>query len=464
MEEQADAAAVRDAGKDCAGKDGAVRGPDANPAAGRGPRRASIWRSADYGWWFAADTCGELSASLSGFAMPQLALAVTGSASLSAAIESITLLVQSVANIPGGVLQDRHDRRRLMMLYGVAGAVLFGGVALLGWAGLLGWPVLAAAAVLVGLRAGLFGNASNAMLRGLVDDERLPEALSLNNGRDAVINLAGSPLSGLLMGLGRAVPMLASALSGVAGAFSSWRIRRYWHRTTPRDAGDAGEAAAPDTRPGWRDAFCGLAWSFRYSFQRRVTISAILFNGAINALLLITQLYVTQTTGSPVLAAMVVTVGSIGMLLGAFAASPLVGQVRGGTLCLLSYVGLVIGGFGVAFAPNIWAKGAFLFVGLLLLPAGNAVTGGFTATLVAPSNQGRMLSAQRLCSLGSYALMSAAGGVLMEWFGYTIAAAVFACCLAAGAAVACSIPAIRTLPRPGEWARHIEACGLHRWE
>ena len=57
--------------------------------------------------------------------MPQLALAVTGSASLSAAIESITFLVQSVGNVPGGVLQDRYDRRRLMMLYGVAGAALF---------------------------------------------------------------------------------------------------------------------------------------------------------------------------------------------------------------------------------------------------------------------------------------------------------------------------------------------------
>lgn len=452
-------------GLDADTEDDAATGRDARRADGRdarrgGPRR-SIWRGADYGWWFAADTCGELSSSLSGFAMPQLALAITGSASLSAAIESITFLVQSVANVPGGVLQDRYDRRRLMMLYGVVGAVLFAGVALLGRTGLLGWPVLAAAAVLVGLRAGLFGNASNAMLRGLVDDERLPEALSLNNGRDAVISLAGSPLSGLLMGLGRFVPMLASALLGVVGALSSWRIRRYWRRTTPETTGGA---AALDARPGWRDAFSGLAWSFRYSFQRRMTISSILFNGAINAQLLITQLHVTQMTGSPVLAAMVITIGSVGMLLGAFAASPLMGQVRGGALCLVSYAGLVVGGFGVAFAPNIWAKGAFLFVGLLLLPAGNAVTGGFVAMLVAPGNQGRMLSAQRLCSLGSYALMSAVGGVLMDRFGYAAAATVFACCLAVGAAVAMSITAIRTLPRPGEWSGHIEACGLHRWE
>ena len=461
MDERTEIAAGRDADGDV----DAAAGRDVPFANGQGARRGgprrSIWRSADYGWWFAADTCGELSSSLSGFAMPQLALAVTGSASLSAAIESITFLVQSVANVPGGVLQDRYDRRRLMMLYGVAGAALFAVVALLGRAGLLEWPVLAAAAVLVGLRAGLLGNASNAMLRGLVDDERLPEALSLNNGRDAVISLAGSPLSGLLMGLGRSVPMLASALLGVVGALSSWRIRRYWRRTTP---GTAGGTIAIDTRPGWRDAFSGLAWSFRYSFQRRMTISSILFNGAINALLLITQLHVTQLTGSPVLAAMVITIGSVGMLLGAFAASPLMGQIRGGALCLVSYAGLVVGGFGVALAPNVWAKGAFLFLGLLLLPASNAVTGGFVAMLVAPGNQGRMMSAQRLCSLGSYALMSAVGGALMDRFGYTATAAVFACCLVAGAAVAMSITAIRTLPRPGEWAGHIEACGLHRWE
>lgn len=42
--------------------------------------RLSLWKTTDYGPWLVADTSGTLGASMAGFAIPLIVLAVTGSA------------------------------------------------------------------------------------------------------------------------------------------------------------------------------------------------------------------------------------------------------------------------------------------------------------------------------------------------------------------------------------------------
>lgn len=197
-----------------------------------------LWRGTDYGWWLAADTSGAVGASLIAFAVPLIMLATTGSSAVATTTESICVVVQTVLGLAGGVIQDRYDRRTLMLIWGASGVVLsavaaaavmlFGNAPKTSGHGVNGanapafggpyahvLPIaLLCIVVLFSVRDGLLENTSNAMLRGVVPDEQLPHAMALNDARDSTVTLAGGPLGGLLMTVGHAVPFLTSAVLG----------------------------------------------------------------------------------------------------------------------------------------------------------------------------------------------------------------------------------------------------------
>ena len=108
--------------------------------------RPSLWKTTDYGPWLVADTSGTLGASMAGFAIPLIVLAVTGSAAQASLVSAVQSCVSAATNIPGGLLQDRCDRRMLLLIWSATGVLLFGGAGLLGrmgWLGVAGLMVLA---------------------------------------------------------------------------------------------------------------------------------------------------------------------------------------------------------------------------------------------------------------------------------------------------------------------------------
>lgn len=86
-----------------------------------------LWRGTDYGWWLAADTSGAVGASLIAFAVPLIMLATTGSSAAATTTESICVVVQTVLGLAGGVIQDRYDRRTLMLIWGCVRCGALGG-------------------------------------------------------------------------------------------------------------------------------------------------------------------------------------------------------------------------------------------------------------------------------------------------------------------------------------------------
>jgi len=115
---------------------------------GLGQRNITV--AAD-GKWFVADSCTSLSSSIQGFALPLIAQTVTGSPAQATLLDSIMTLISSVLRLPSGVVQDKYDRKKLMIAFGLIGFVLFGICAALGWAGLLIYPVLMVLAICLGM-------------------------------------------------------------------------------------------------------------------------------------------------------------------------------------------------------------------------------------------------------------------------------------------------------------------------
>lgn len=454
-----------------------------------------LWRGTDYGWWLAADTSGAVGASLIAFAVPLMMLATTGSSAAATTTESICVVVQTVLGLAGGVIQDRYDRRTLMLIWGASGVVLsvvaaaavmlFGNAPKTSGHGVNGanapafggpyahvLPIaLLCIVVLFSVRDGLLENTSNAMLRGVVPDEQLPHAMALNDARDSTVTLAGGPLGGLLMTVGHAVPFLTSAVLSVLGVVSAWRIRRYWKRATVDDSGHSGNAddAADDAidvsgaitaAPRWRDALDGMIWLLCDRFQRHLIIAATMVTGASNAFLLLTALDISQGGSQLISAGFINAASAVGMLLGALMASQLVNRVPGGVLVGVMFALLAAGFTGAALVPSMVGKAIFVACSVLALPAGNAVLGGLSNTLVGKDKLGRVGAGSMVLQYGAYGVAVALAGWGMQTIGYGPTCLILAAVLVAAAAYALTMRSLITLPTPGHWAEHIQRWGI----
>jgi MFS family permease len=450
-----------------------------------------LWRGTDYGWWLAADTSGAVGASLIAFAVPLMMLATTGSSAAATTTESICVVVQAVLGLAGGVIQDRYDRRTLMLIWGASGVVLsavaaaavmlFGNAPKTSGHGVNGanapafggpyahvLPIaLLCIVVLFSVRDGLLENTSNAMLRGVVPDEQLPHAMALNDARDSTVTLAGGPLGGLLMTVGHAMPFLTSAVLSVLSMVSAWRIRRYWKRATVDDSGHSGNAddAADDAidvsgaitaAPRWRDALDGMIWLLRDRFQRHLIIAATMVTGASNAFLLLTALDISQGGSQLISAGFINAASAVGMLLGALMASQLVNRVPGGVLVGVMFALLAAGFTGAALVPSMVGKAIFVACSVLALPAGNAVLGGLSNTLVGKDKLGRVGAGSMVLQYGAYGVAVALAGWGMQTIGYGPTCLILATVLVAAAAYALTMRSLITLPTPDRWAEHIQ--------
>ena len=128
-----------------------------------------------------------MSTDIISFVIPLIILSISGSAALASSMDALQAAVLCVLGLIGGVIQDRYDRKKLMLLEGGALVVLYllSAVVLIASDVLhnkaLVWllvPILMLAAV----RDGLLGNTSNVMLRGIVPDGQLPKAMTGEGG------------------------------------------------------------------------------------------------------------------------------------------------------------------------------------------------------------------------------------------------------------------------------------------
>lgn len=425
-------------GADSSALVGAVADPA--PAAHRRSTVRPLHRQRAYWAWLLSDTGQALGSSLQFFLVPLLVVLVSGSAAAAGTVAALGVGGRIATTLLGGVLADRHDLRRLMMLSGATAATVVAGmVAVLQLD--LGLLALGALNLLAGVRAGLLAGASDAALKQVVPAALLPTASSANQARDAAVAMGGPPLGGLLLGVG-ALPALAAAGAAYLVAAVGALVLRGDFR--PERTTDAASVRA--------EAVEGLRWLWARAELRRVMTVALLLNLGLNTAVT-TLLYHLATTGEdPARIGLVSTALGVGMLVGAVAAGPVVQRFPSG---LVAMAGMSLAGLSMLvlpFVPGFWGTLAVLTVGILGGPATNAAMMSYLMHQTPRRVLGRVMSAAELVGAGALPLAPVLAGWGLSLLGLrpTLLACAAICLLAVGAVL--SSRALRTLPRPADWA------------
>lgn len=203
------------------------------------PRRGIFWALAKYPT-FRRLWLGGMAASLGQWmqqvALGWLALELTDSPFFVGLVGFMAGLPFLVVAIPGGVLIDRLDRRKLLLVCQATAAVLAALVAVVvfgGWAA--PWHLLVAAFANGSLQA-LLNPTQQSLVPGLVAREDLTNAVALNSAGNNMTRVVGPSLAGALIGVfgtGAAFLLQATALGLAFALVFGVRLPSRRAATTP---------------------------------------------------------------------------------------------------------------------------------------------------------------------------------------------------------------------------------------
>jgi MFS family permease len=169
-------------------------------------------RNRDFVLFQAGQLLSATGSSLSTIAYPLLVLALTGSPAQAGLVSFARLLPAPLLALPAGVLSDRLDRRRIMLTSDAVRAVAMAVLAVVVWRTHAFWPIPLLAFV-EGAGDTFFGACLGGVLRSVVPPADLPTAVSVQQGRVAVVGIVGPPVGGVLFHVARALPFGVDALS-----------------------------------------------------------------------------------------------------------------------------------------------------------------------------------------------------------------------------------------------------------
>ena len=244
---------------------------------------AAFWKTSHYRAWFAADTASALGFVLRDLALSMVAYDISGSVALAGWLVTLVTLAGKVSQIFGGTFVDRHDRRTLILVNAAVGVVIWGTAGALLMGGVLTFPILTALAVLAAAVGGFLGEATDAMLRSIIDIADYPQARSINEGRDATVSIIGGPLGGMLYAITAWLPFLASVLLYAVSGVTALHLPHDWHRAkSETGATDGGDAPSVSGASFLEDFLEGWAWSFHRRRMPALLVMAALVNFAMN--------------------------------------------------------------------------------------------------------------------------------------------------------------------------------------
>ncbi|ROO86431.1 putative MFS family arabinose efflux permease [Actinocorallia herbida] len=403
-------------------------GGDAGPEGEGGSLRGNR----DFVLLWGGQLVSELGVRATGVALPLLVMAMTGAPALAGLAGFCGALPYVLFYLPAGVLVDRWDRKKVMLVCEAGRCLALGGIPVAVWAGRLTFPHLMVASFAAGTFFVFFSVADKSVVPALVPARQLPAAVAHLEARSRAAGLAGPPLGGLLYGMGQALPFVYDALSYAVSFTATFLIR-----TDLRV-----ERAQPPAGLG-HELLEGLRWLAREPFIRLSTALVGAINLTVEALKLTLVVLAVRHAGSSATAGLILGCYGAGGLAGALAAPRLTRRASPGRVAIvLTWLWAVLL-LPLALVPPVpvlcGLAAAIAFGG----PLWNVVMVGHQYRLIPDGLLARVKSVVLLVSWGTIPLGALAGGLLLDQAGARTTGLCLAAFMAAIAAAATLSPTIR---------------------
>ncbi len=370
-----------------------------------GPQFARLW---------AASTLSALGSGLATVAAPLFVASRTDDPLVVAAASAVAWLPWLLFALPGGVLVDRMDRRRLMILIDLVRVVALAVLATAIMTGTAGVALLYAVLFVVNTGEIVFRAASQAMLPTVVPRQRLERANGWLGGGTTLMNgmLAG-PLGGFLFALSAGSPFLVNAVTYALSAVLVALVGGGFRAT-------ATDANADRTRSMRREIGEGLRWLAHQRLLRTMAVLIGLLNVTLTAALAVLVLLADERLGlGSVGYGLLFTCMATGGVLGALLGDRLIAWI-GATWTIR--IGLLIeAGLHLALAGSrsTIVVGAALFAFGVHSALWNIVANSLRQRLTPPALQGRVASTTLFVAAGGNCVGALLGGLLATRFGIT---------------------------------------------
>lgn len=368
-------------------------------------------KTAFYKLW-AGQTISLFGSQITFLALPLVAaLSLQATAFEMGLLAAVGTLPALLIALPGGVLIDRVERRKVLIICDIARAVLLLLIPLAAWWGWLSFGLLLAVSFATGAFNVLFSIAYRAILPSLVNQEQLVEGNSKLEISQSAAEIGGPGIGGLLVQLLTApFAILFDAASYLVSAFFIGSIQNV---KTPAEQKVALQVSF------WQELKVGLSVVQRHATLRVLVGAATgmsLFNHFLEAIWI---LYAVRDLGvAPGWLGIIFGAGNVGFLLGALVAQKItrhlgVSKATGAALLIAS----IGDGFIVLAAGDIFTVVSLLLIAQFLFGCGLTVYNINAVSLrqaAAPEEvQGRVNSVFTFASQG----IAPVGALLGGWLG-----------------------------------------------
>ncbi len=331
-----------------------------------------LWRHADFLKFWAAQAISALGSRITRTALPILAvLTIDASAEQVAMLAALSLAPGVLVGLVLSGRIDRRAKRPLLVGADLIRALLLLTVPLSAWLGHLSMGQLYAVAALTGAATTLFQIADNAYLPALIGKDRLIEGNSKLETTEAIAEMTGPGLGGLLVqAITAPVAIIFDALSFLGSAVLLSAIRR-------EEVVDATATEHESHRPTLiHDLRVGLGASLFHPMVRPVLLveaGSAICHGFFAGLYMIYALKTLQI--SPGTLGLVISAGGVGALFGAILAGRLSNRLGFGLALIVCMAGSRIAALLIPLARGPqWLAVSFLLGHQLL---GDALLMGY---------------------------------------------------------------------------------------
>jgi MFS family permease len=362
-----------------------------------------------------ASTLSALGSGLATIAAPLYVAAHTKSPLIVAVTSAAAWLPWLMFAIPGGVLVDRTDRRRLMVMIDWSRVAVMGVLAAAMLAGVSSIALLDVVLFLINTGEVVFRSASQAVIPAVVPRERLERANGwLIGGTTLAQNMVAGPLGGFLFVVAACVPFFVNAGTYAASAALVGLVGGAF-----RASGNAG--ANVESRGSVR---AEIAEGFRWLMGQRLLRTMAVLIGLLNITLTATMAVLV------LLAKERLHLGSVGYgtLFTCEAAGGILGAVFGDrlirrvTATWTIRIGLLIEAalhLTLATSRDAYVVGAMMFLFGVHASLWSIVAASLRQRLTPPEMLGRVGSTNLFIAAGGNCLGALLGGVFASAFGIT---------------------------------------------